>query len=73
MVRIGNKEIPSNKNISIALTYIYGIGRSRAEQIVKKCDVEPNFKTKDLNEKQIKDVSQLVGEHVVEEKLKEQE
>jgi len=34
MVRIGNKEIPDNKNVAAALTYIYGIGRSRAQKII---------------------------------------
>src|SRR6185436_5404778 len=66
-----NKEIPENKNIAVALTYIYGIGKSRALQIVEKCGISPNIKVKNLNEKEIKNISQKIGEHEVEGKLKE--
>jgi|SRR5438128_1259021 len=71
MVRIANKEIPENKNISIALTDIYGIGQPRAQQIVEKCGINPNTKTKNLNEKQIKEINRVVEEHTIEGKLKE--
>jgi small subunit ribosomal protein S13 len=71
MVRIANREIPENKNISVALTYIYGIGRPRAQKIVEKCGINPNTKTKNLDEKQIKKINQTVEENAVEGKLKE--
>ena len=58
MVRIANREIPDKKNISIALTYIYGIGRPRAQKIVEECQINPHLKTKNLTEKQVKDISQ---------------
>src|SRR5688572_30319868 len=73
MVRIANKEIPENKNISVALTYIYGIGQPRARKIVERCGINPNIKTKNLDEKQIKEINQAVEEHEVEGKLKEVE
>jgi small subunit ribosomal protein S13 len=74
MVRIGNKEIPDRKNVSISLTYIYGIGRSRAKEIVKKCGIDPFKKTKELSEEQIKSISHLVNSNfTVEERLKEKQ
>lgn len=72
MVRIINKEIPSNKNISIALTYIYGIGQTRAQKIVEDCHLDPYLKTKNLTEEQVRDISQKVGDYVVEGKLREE-
>ena len=72
MVRIINKEIPGNKNISIALTYIYGIGRTRAQKIVEECQLDPYLKTKNLTEEQVKDIGQKVGNYVVEGKLREE-
>ncbi|RIA93350.1 hypothetical protein C1645_819542 [Glomus cerebriforme] len=44
MVSIKGQEIPNNKNIFIALTYIYGIGRQRAEEIVKECELRNEIK-----------------------------
>jgi small subunit ribosomal protein S13 len=73
MVRIANKEIPENKNISVSLTYIYGIGRPRAGKIVEKCGINPHIKTKNLDEKQIKEINRTVEEYMVEGKLKEVE
>jgi len=73
MVRIANREIPENKNISVSLTYIYGIGRPRAGKIVKECGINPHIKTKNLNEKQIREINRLVEDHMVEGKLKELE
>ena len=72
MVRIGNKEIPDNKNISTSLSYIFGIGSFRAKKIAKDCNLDPNLKTKSLTDKQIKEISQRLGEYKVEGRLKEE-
>jgi small subunit ribosomal protein S13 len=72
MVRIGNKEIPDNKNISTSLTYIFGIGSFRAKKITEDCNLDPNLKTKSLTDKQIKEISQWLGEYKVEGRLKEE-
>ncbi|MBD3359872.1 MAG: 30S ribosomal protein S13 [Candidatus Buchananbacteria bacterium] len=48
LVRIVGVTIPQDKRIAIALTYIYGIGRSRAAEILKELKIDPNTKTKDL-------------------------
>ena len=52
MARIVGVDIPDSKQIEIALTYIFGIGRSSARQILDKAKVPHNVKTKDLTEDQ---------------------
>lgn len=52
MARIAGVDIPDNKHIVIALTYIYGIGKSSAENILEKLGIPFDVKTKDLTEEQ---------------------
>lgn len=51
MLRIASINLPDNKRIEIALTYIYGIGRSVSLRVLKSLDIDPNVRTKDLSEK----------------------
>ncbi|MCJ7628356.1 MAG: 30S ribosomal protein S13 [Gemmatimonadales bacterium] len=53
MARIAGVDLPRGKRIEIALTYIYGIGRSRAEDLLDACGVDPNRRTQDLNDEEI--------------------
>ncbi|MDI6840072.1 MAG: 30S ribosomal protein S13 [bacterium] len=53
MARIAGVDLPPNKRVEIALTYIYGIGRVSSLQILKKTGVSPDRRVKDLNEKEI--------------------
>ena len=48
MARIAGVDIPNEKNIGISLTYIYGIGRKRANKILEAVNIVPSRKTKDL-------------------------
>ncbi len=48
MARIAGVELPRNKRMEIALTYIYGIGRNSALKILKEANVDPGRKTDDL-------------------------
>ncbi|MEQ1856129.1 MAG: 30S ribosomal protein S13 [Longimicrobiales bacterium] len=50
MARIAGVDLPRNKRVVIALTYIYGIGRTRARQIVEACGVNPDRRTQDLDD-----------------------
>jgi small subunit ribosomal protein S13 len=56
MARIAGVDLPRNKRIVIALTYIYGIGQSRAGKIVEAAAVDPSTRTQDLSDE---DVSRL--------------
>ena len=53
MARIAGVDIPRNKHISIALTYIYGIGRSTALDICKAAGVEPDKKVEELSPEEV--------------------
>lgn len=50
MARIAGVDLPRGKRIEIALTYIYGIGSTRAKQIVEACDIDPNRRAQDLDD-----------------------
>jgi small subunit ribosomal protein S13 len=56
MARIAGVDLPRNKRVEIALTYIYGIGRSRANSILGNTGVNPDTRTQDLTDE---DVSRL--------------
>jgi len=65
VARIAGVDLPQNKRIEIALTYIYGIGRSRSSRILGKAGVGKNIKVKDLAEdeaRRIRDVIQEEGQ-----------
>jgi small subunit ribosomal protein S13 len=49
MVRIAGVNIPDNKRIEIALTYIFGVGLSISQKILKESGIDPNTRTKDLS------------------------
>ena len=53
MARIAGVDIPNNKRVEIALTYIYGIGRKSANDILAKTGIDPDTRAKDLTEDQI--------------------
>ncbi|WP_026474785.1 30S ribosomal protein S13 [Alkaliflexus imshenetskii] len=61
MARIAGVDIPSNKRGEIALTYIYGIGRSKATSILNEVGVDVNMKVKEWNDDQITAVRELIG------------
>jgi len=53
MARIAGVDLPRDKHIEIALTYIYGIGRSLSRQILARTQVDPNTKVRDLTEEEL--------------------
>ncbi len=53
MARIAGVNIPLNKRVEVGLTYVYGIGRSTAQEIVAKAGVDPNTQVKDLTEDEV--------------------
>lgn len=67
MARIIGIDIPDNKRIVIAITYIYGIGRARGREIVEKVGIDPNKRAKDLTFDEIAKLNELLQkEYVVE-------
>ena len=53
MARIAGVDIPNNKRVEIALTYIYGIGRKSANDIIAQTGINPDTRAKDLTEEEI--------------------
>lgn len=53
MARIEGVDLPRNKRIEVALTYIFGIGPTRARQIIKESRVNPDIRVKDLTETEV--------------------
>ncbi|MEA2015386.1 MAG: 30S ribosomal protein S13 [Actinomycetota bacterium] len=53
MVRISGVDVPNDKHICVALTYIFGIGRSTADKILEKLNIGKSIKAKDLSEDEI--------------------
>ena len=66
-VRIVGVDLPQNKRGEIALTYIFGIGRSAAKSILAKAGVNPDIKVQDWTDEQAAKVREVIGaEHKVE-------
>lgn len=62
MARIVGVDIPNNKRGEIALTYIYGIGRSRSLEILEKAGVDKNVKVSDWNDDQFGAIRKVITE-----------
>ncbi len=60
MARIAGVDLPKQKRIEIALTYIYGIGRSTSTEILDRLDIDPGTKTDDLSSDQINDIRKSI-------------
>jgi small subunit ribosomal protein S13 len=66
MARIAGINIPVNKRVEIGLTYIFGIGRSTAQQILKEAGVDPETQVKDLTEDEVIKLREAVENREVE-------
>jgi len=62
MARIVGVDIPNNKRGEIALTYIYGVGRSRSQMILEKAGVDKNIKVNDWNDEQLGAIRKVITE-----------
>ncbi len=60
MPRIAGVNIPENKRIEIALTYIYGIGRPLSKKILQKLEIDINKKASDMTAKEVNDLKDLI-------------
>ncbi|MDD4357877.1 MAG: 30S ribosomal protein S13, partial [Smithellaceae bacterium] len=60
MARISGVDLPKNKRMEVALTYIYGIGKTRAKQILKESGVSPDTKTDELADSEISAIRGII-------------
>ena len=70
MARIAGVDIPNNKRGAIALTYIYGIGKSRAKEVLAIAKVDENIKVNDWTDEQIGNIREAVGNFTIEGELR---
>jgi small subunit ribosomal protein S13 len=66
MARIIGVEIPDQKKVGIALRYIYGIGPTTALQVCEKAQVDPNVRSKDLNDEQLAHLTNVLQTYRIE-------
>lgn len=67
MARIAGVDIPREKRVVISLTYIYGIGRTTSEEILKASEIDPSTRVKDLDENQVTRLRDYIDRnHIVE-------
>ncbi|HHU44463.1 MAG TPA: 30S ribosomal protein S13, partial [Actinomycetales bacterium] len=53
MARLAGVDLPRNKRMQVALTYIYGIGPARASELLDKTGISPDLRTDDLSDEQV--------------------
>ncbi len=66
MARIAGVDIPREKRVVISLTYIFGIGKSKAQQILKEAGVSENTRVRDLTEDELGKIREIVDTYKVE-------
>ena len=62
MARIAGVDLPRDKRVEIGLTYIYGIGRTSADRILKEANVNPDTRCRDLTDEEVKRISVVIDE-----------
>ncbi|ABR30839.1 30S ribosomal protein S13 [Thermosipho melanesiensis] len=63
MARIVGVEIPNDKKVEIALTYIYGIGKTRAKQICEATNIDPNKRVRELGDEEISKIATFIQQN----------
>jgi small subunit ribosomal protein S13 len=62
MARIAGVDLPRTKRIEVGLTYIFGIGRKRSNDILAQAGVSPDIRVKDLTEEDVRSISKVIEE-----------
>ena len=65
MARISGIDLPRDKRIEVALTYIYGIGPARAAEVLAKTGINPDIRVKDLTEDQEAQLREAIEHHYI--------
>jgi small subunit ribosomal protein S13 len=63
MARIEGVDLPRNKRVEVGLTYLYGIGPTRAQQILTQTKVNPDTRVKDLSEADVQAIREFIGKN----------
>ncbi|WP_067139640.1 30S ribosomal protein S13 [Oceanivirga salmonicida] len=70
MARIAGVDIPKNKRVEISLTYIFGVGKSIANEVLARAEVNKDTKVKDLTEEELGKIRKIVDEYKIEGELR---
>lgn len=60
MARISGITLPAQKRVEVGLTYLFGVGRSRSNEILQLANVNPNTRVKDLNEREVNRLREII-------------
>ena len=66
MARIAGVDLPREKRVEVGLTYIYGIGLSRSQEILKKAGINPDTRVKDLTDEQVQAIRNAIDGYTLE-------
>ncbi|MCB1110490.1 MAG: 30S ribosomal protein S13 [Chlamydiia bacterium] len=73
MPRVIGIDIPGNKRLVISLTYIYGLGKAKSEEVVQKLGLDPNMRAHNLSEEDVSKLNAILSsEYIVEGDLRRQ-
>ena len=72
MARIAGVDIPRDKRVVISLTYVYGIGKSTAKEILKATGISEDVRVKDLTEEEVGQIRTIVDEYKIEGELRKE-
>ena len=64
MARIAGVDLPNNKRVEVALTYVYGIGINKSKEILKATGVNPDIRAKDLSEDDLALIRDYIDKHI---------
>tara|TARA_B100001250_G_C19767034_1_gene775273 strand:- start:1172 stop:1543 length:372 start_codon:yes stop_codon:yes gene_type:complete len=62
LARIAGIDLPRNKKIEFALQYIYGVGATHSQEILKNCNIDPNTRVNELKEEQVIAIRNQIGD-----------
>jgi small subunit ribosomal protein S13 len=65
MARIAGVDVPNDKHISVALTYIYGIGPTRAKKILEQTRIEPRVRVRELTDDEVNRIREVIDREFV--------
>ena len=66
MARLAGVDLPREKRVEIGLTYIYGIGLTRSQEILKKAGINPDIRVKDLTDEQVQAIRNAMEGYTLE-------
>jgi small subunit ribosomal protein S13 len=64
MARVSGVDIPRDKRVEVALTYVFGIGRTLSQQTLAATDIDPNTRVRDLSEEQLVAIREYVDNNI---------